>query len=182
MNRHLSTCGFSFVSCPNECKECDNILRKDMDEHEKVCPRRQYECPHCKHAGEYHERTTIHLEVCPQMEVPCPNQDCKEHVKRCNITLHRQECSFEEVSCKYVKIGCECCLTRKQLKAHEDNTEQHLSVAIDTICKQQSTIRCQEDMLAKLQSKFEDLTFKITTLEAKVLRHMRRLSSHHFYL
>ena len=168
MSKHLSICGFSFIPCPNNCKESDEILRKDMDEHEKVCPRRQYKCPHCEQVGEYHERTTTHLKECHQVEVPCPNKDCKEYVKRCDIALHCQECIFEEVSCKYASIGCGCCLARKDLKAHEDDSGQHLSISLDTACKQQLTIKYQEDQLAKLQSKLEDLTFKITTLEAKI--------------
>ena len=136
------------------------MLRKDMEKHKKEeCPRRQYECPHCKEAGEYKERTGVHLEECPKMKVPCPNYDCNEHnVVRCEISLHRQECMYEKVPCKYANIGCEEEVFRKDLKEHEDDSEQHLQLAIDTV-------RQQENLLAHLQSKLSELVSKVIALE-----------------
>ena len=92
------------------------LLRKDIGKRTKEeCPRRQYECPHCKELGEYKERTTIHLEQCPMKEVPCPKRKCKTRIARCDLSKHRQECLFEKIPCKYAIIGCKEEVIRKDL-------------------------------------------------------------------
>ena len=40
-----------------------SVCRKDMEKHIMECPKRPYECPHCKETGDYQERTTKHLQV-----------------------------------------------------------------------------------------------------------------------
>ena len=82
LDKHLLTCDFTLLPCPNQCKKDEEILkllRKDIEKHKKECPRRQYECPHCKETGEYQERTTTHLEECPKNRIYCPNDGCGEH-------------------------------------------------------------------------------------------------------
>ena len=135
----MTSCDYTLQPCHNECiKDEKNIqlLRKDLEKHVKQkCPRRQYECPHCKEPGEYQERTTTHLTVCPSVEVPCPNRGCRETMQCFKITLHRTECLFELLPCKYTNIGCMEKLVRKQIEAHENDTQQHLQLAIDTVNK-----------------------------------------------
>ena len=162
----MTNCDFTLLPCPNKCKdgnETFKLLRKDIKAHkEEVCPRRQYECPHCRESGEYQERTTTHLEECPKMKIPCPNDGCVENIERCNIPQHRQECLFESVSCKYTNIGCKKNVLRKNLKEHQKNTQLHLQLAIDTVNKQEMTIKKHEDKIAQLQS--TPMKFKITGL------------------
>ena len=95
--------------------------------------------------------STEHLEVCPKKEVQCPNPGCDTKIQRCKISMHRQECMFEKVSCKYANIGCELEFLRRNLKEHETDSQQHLSLALDTI-------RRQENTLEMMQSKIEELT------------------------
>ena len=109
------------------------LLQKEISNHLKECPRRQYECPHCGESGEYRERTTAHLEDCPMVEVPCPKRRCSERLPRCDVPQHRKECLFEEVPCKYSNIGCDKLVLRKDLQAHEGDSQQHLQLAIDTV-------------------------------------------------
>ena len=87
------------------------------------CPKRQYECPHCKETGEYNERTTKHLEECAKtIEDVCPNEDCTEKFKHCDLPKHRQECPCELVMCKYAYLGCDVTLPRKEMtEHHKDN-------------------------------------------------------------
>ena len=112
LENHLTNnyCGFTLLPCPNECKrgnETIKLLRKDIKAHKNnKCPRRQYECPHCRESGEYQERTTTHHEECPKMKIPCPNDGCDEKIERCDISQHRQKRLYEEISCKYTNIGC----------------------------------------------------------------------------
>jgi hypothetical protein len=55
LDKHLASCGFTLLPCPNKCLTSNKLvqlLRKDMERHTKEeCPKRQYECPHCREAG-----------------------------------------------------------------------------------------------------------------------------------
>ena len=137
VDEHLSTCDYTFLSCPNKCSGGDKILRKNMEKHKtEECPRRQYVCPHCEESGEYEERMTTHLEKCPLMKIPCSNNGCSCLVARCKLTSHRIKfCEFEMVPCKYAKIGCMFKVPRKDLKKHEEDRQQHLEFAIDAVPK-----------------------------------------------
>ena len=159
MKEHLASCDFTLLPCPNECYMYESgsgdklkvvqLLRKDMEKHTKEeCPRRQYECPHCKKPGEYEEWTTIHLDECPMIEVPCPKRKCERSMVRSYLSKHLQECLFEEVPCKYANIGCKEEILRKNLGEHEGDSQHHLQLAIDTVHQQQITIRDQESIQA----------------------------------
>ena len=141
LDYHLTTCGYTFLHCPNECMENNEevrILRQDLDNHLKnKCPNRQYECPHCKATGKYCDITATHLDTCPKMRLSCPNTKCKALVLRCDLADHRSKCPYEEVPCKYAGIGCEKELPRKDLEQHEKDDSFHLHLAIETINEQQ---------------------------------------------
>ena len=164
----MTNCGFTLLPCLNECKE-DNetikLLRKDIEAHKKeVCPRRQYKCLHCQESGEYRERTTTHLEECPKMKIPCPNDGCDEKIKRCDILEHRQECLYEEVSCKYTNIGCKKKFLRKDLEDHHNDSQQHLQLAIDEVNQQKTTIETLKDKVVHLKQT-APMKFRITGFE-----------------
>ena len=168
LNGHLATCKFALLLCPNECQKAGKVvelLRKDIETHTKEeCPRRQYECPHCKEFGEHHERTTEHLSVCPMKEVPCPKLGCRMNIARRNLSEHRKECKFEMVPCKYEIIGCKTEVLRKDMAKHEEDTQQHLQLAVDTVRQQQITIREQDSTIRDMQaqSRKMPMTFKLT--------------------
>ena len=85
------------------------------------------------------------------IEVPCPKRECKESVLRRNITEHLSECMFEDVRCKYANIGCKEKVIRRdlhQLEKHEEESQQHLQLAIDVVQQQQRAI---SDMTAQIQ-------------------------------
>ena len=161
---HLTNCGFALLPCPNQCKDGDKIhelMRKDIENHKrKECPRRQYECPHCKESGEYKERTTTHLKVCPSKKIPCPNNGCTATIPRCKVSQHREKCSFELVTCKYTDIGCTEKVFRKNLEEHQNDNQQHLQLAIDTVNQMQITINNVEDRIVHLQ--LRSTKFKVT--------------------
>ena len=170
LDKHMTSCGFTLLPCPNRCLKSNRLLfqllRKDLERHVKEeCPKRQYECLHCQEAGEYWERMTTHLEECPMKEVPCPKRRCNVHIARRNLAEHRQECQFEMVPCKFATIGCEEEVMRKDLREHQEDSEQHLQLAIDTVYRQQAIIREQENKLARLQSKEMPMLYKLTCYE-----------------
>ena len=123
---------------------------KDIENHMKVCPRRQYECPYCKESGEYQERTTTHLEECPKMKIPCPNDGCDVKVQRCKISQHLDECLFELCLCKYTDIGCTEKLPRKDLEKHQNDSTKHIQLAIETVTLQGITIKKHEEKITQL--------------------------------
>ena len=164
LEEHLINCDLSLLPCPNECKKGKKILellRKDIAVHKEVCPRRQYKCSLCQEAGEYKERTTTHLKECPKVKISCPNNGCNKHIQRCNMPQHRQKCMFEPVPCKYAKISCEINVPRKDLDEHQNDTQKHLQLAIDTVCRQEMTIKRQEEEITQLKSM--PIKFKITS-------------------
>ena len=137
LNKHLTTCEYALLRCTNKCmanNEEVHVLRRDLDQHLKSkCPNRQYQCRQCKATGRYCVITTTHLDTCPNMKIPCPNNECKVSVLRCNLSKHRSKCPFEEIPCKYAGIGCEKELPRKDLVQHENDDSFHLHLAIETI-------------------------------------------------
>ena len=142
LEKHLATCDYTFLPCPNECEDGDEILRKDLEKHKtEECPRRQYVCPHCGESDEYEERTTTHLLECPDVKIPCTNDGCSEQVARCEISLHYDECEFQMVPCKYAEIGCKVEVLRKDLKKHEKDQQQHLGFAIDAVPELDTTLK-----------------------------------------
>ena len=161
----MTNCDFVLLPCPNQCKDGDkiyNLMCKDIKNHVKVCPRRQYECPHCKESGEYQERTTTHLEECPKMKIPCPNDGCDEEIKRCEMANHSQECLFESIPCKYIKLGCNEMIPRRDLEKHQNDGQQHLQLAIDTVNQQQISINKLEekiDQMHRIPVKFKVADF-----------------------
>ena len=86
------------------------------------------------------------------------------NIARCNLSEHSKECVFEKVYCKYEIIGCKTKILRKDMEGHEEDTQQHLQLAVDTVRQQQITIKEQEstisDMLA--QTRKMPMTFKFT--------------------
>ena len=175
LDKHFLSCDFTLLPCPNQCKKDEEILkllRKDIEKHKmEECPRRQYECPHCKETGEYQERTTTHLQKCPNIEIPCPNRGCNTLVKRWEIPTHRQECSFELVPCKHTDIGCKKKIRRKDLEDHEGDSQLHFQSAIDTVRELKVMIndieRENETKLMLLQSRIAMLE---STLPTKVIQ------------
>ena len=147
LETHLLSCGYTVITCTNECQanhEVVEVLRKDLpDLLTNWCPRRQYQCPHCRELGEHQEQTTSHLEACPMVEVSCPNKPCQASILRCRIEAHRFTCDYEHVICKYAKVGCKERPLRKDLKKHEEDIKLgscHHKLGIRTPSKRSTTV------------------------------------------
>ena len=121
---HLTTCGFTFVHCTNQCMEDKKevrILRRDLDQHLKnECPNRQYQCRHCATTGRYCDITTTHLDTCPKVKIPCPNTHCKALVPRCDLSDHLTTCEYVLLHCpnKCIENTKEIQMLRRDLGHH----------------------------------------------------------------
>ena len=95
-------------------------------------------------------------------EIPCPRHGCKTRIARRDLSQHSKECLFEIVPCMYAIIGSTTEVLRKDLAEHQGDSQHHLQLAIDTVCQQQTTIREQENVLARLQSRCMPMKFTFT--------------------
>ena len=176
LEKHLLSCDFTLLPCPNQCKKDGEIhivklLRKDIEKHKKEeCPRRQYECPHCKETGEYQERTTTHLKECPKVKIPCPREGCSERIKRCNIKRHRQKCLYERIPCKHSNIGCEEMVPRKHLEEHEGDCQLHFPLAIDAIQQLKGVV-------GELKSEINNLKLVISQRDTRWIQQQSKVAS-----
>ena len=97
------------------------------------------------------------------MKISCPNDGCDEELERCDISQHRQMCLFELVCCKYTNIGCMEKVFRSNLEEHQNDSQQHLQLAIDTVNQQQMTTKTLEEKVAQIQSNL--MKFRITNFD-----------------
>lgn len=157
MEGHISKCGYRMIVCPRMCKDAENkevsILQKDVQTHlETECLRRLHDCPHCREQGEYYIITKSHLDSCPDLKISCPNEGCREMVKRAEMQKHRLECQHEKVSCKYEAVGCKIAIKRREMEKHENTDPTHLLLAMEAVLKQQERLRSLEAQLARNSS------------------------------
>ena len=140
VDRHLTSCQFSLISCPKSCGE--NFLRKELDDHlGKACILRDYKCSNCGEEGTYADITYAHDLVCEKKRVHCKNMKCPQYMQRCEIEKHVEtECEYTKVPCKYESIGCDMKIERKEIPVHQQDNEQHLHLALNTIVQQKATI------------------------------------------
>jgi hypothetical protein len=101
--------------------------------------------------GEFMDISTIHLQKCPNLKVACPNSSCRKRVLRRDISGHRKECPFEEVPCKYARIGCNTRVPRREREEHESDAEQHLQLAVDTVSELKSKLDEQQAVIFMLR-------------------------------
>ena len=187
LETHLLSCGYTLVRCTNKCKidsHVTEVMKKDLQDHlTNKCPKRQYQCPHCKESGEHHERTTSHLEICPQFEVPCPNDECRLSIPRCEVSTHCSICDHEPISCKYAEVGCKKKPPRKDLKKHEEDDPFHLQILIGVVLKlkkRTANLSGKCDQIQKTQeqtkkSSHEQLERAAASLKEQLSQHLQAL-------
>ncbi len=146
---HTSTCISKQVKCPKGCNS--PVHQKDLPYHlSKLCPLRDYHCPHCQLLGSYKSITTSHLTFCGDFPLNCPG--CHDHILRKNIAAHlQQSCPMESVECKYKMLGCSDLVRRDKYAGHVADYKRHLTMAIEA----------QAAMFSCLQSAFST-SFKTT--------------------
>ncbi len=190
LRTRLNTCDYALLPCDNKCTnngQAVKVLRKNLPDHlMNHCPRRLYKCPHCEEIGEHHERTSTHLEICPQVSIPCPTSiSCTAAIPRCERHIHRATCQYERVPCKYAEVGCRVNPQRKDLKEHEENDQIHLKVTTAKVLELTQQLTDQKEMLDEIwlttmESK-PQITFRMGCFEAHKNDKTVIFSSPHFY-
>ncbi len=177
LEEHLKSCQYALVSCPNECKEAGSskvctFLRKAIKSHSKSkCPKRQYKCPRCHESGEYEERTSRHLGVCPMISTDCPNEGCHKRIPRSSASSHAGICDYELVPCKYAVVGCEETPLRKDLLEHEEDDKLHLRITAEAVSKLQKTVTKMASDSATFMPGSGKFTFMVPDFKLKNALH-----------
>ncbi len=170
LDTHLNTCDYALLPCDNNCTnngQAVKMFMADKQDHlTNHCPRRQYKCPHCEEMGEHQERTSTHLEICPQVSIPCPNSlfCTAAAIPRCELPAHRSTCQYEHVPCKYAEVGCKEKRRRIDHKEHEENDQIHLKVTTAKVLELTQQLSEHRKMLDETNVRLttvEQLTFKL---------------------
>ena len=155
--KHVTTCGFTLVPCPKQCKDGNNevkcFARKEIDEHLKNdCPNRDYECQSkCGEKGTYAYITEVHDKTCKMKILPCPNDGCGTEIQRQQVSEHASKCPYGITPCKYKGIGCDTELKREDMAAHEQDDKLHLHMALEAVISQQAAINSLQAAVKALQ-------------------------------
>ena len=190
LEEHQDTCDHALLPCPNECKDeatLFGVLRKDLATHLKEkCRNRNYQCLHCGEEGKHCDITTSHLQTCPKLVIPCPNDGCSEKLQRCMIPDHRNVCLCQAVPCKYSKIGCSETPPRNKLKDHEQDNQLHLHIAMETILKGEESASQMQTRISQLESesvsyrdRADEFETRLAELETEYA-HIHTATSSHF--
>ena len=139
IDTHIKACSNQKVTCD----KCDDVMQRHQLEfhNSDECLQRYYKCPHCEAVGIYILMIFSHLEECPDLVLTCPNEGCKDKIKRREMGSHQQKCPKEVIKCPYHDIGCETEMKREKMDEHmETNTQAHLQNAVKKIREQQQTV------------------------------------------
>ena len=108
--------------CPCQLLQYANLcgavyLRKNRYTHLVECPRRKVRCQYCNVITEYN-LAKQHLEQCPKLPLPCPNECTEDRMPRESMEEHRKACPLEPVGCSN---GCGKNIQRQHLTNHINN-------------------------------------------------------------
>ena len=137
LEEHLQTCQCGSVLCSNGCGKA--MLESKLDGHLATdCPLREHKCVYCEEVGPFREMTEVHLEMCPNKPVTCPNADCGRVLLRQELPSHRSICLHEMVTCTFMSIGCHFAARRGEqdqaMVIHQrEATARHLELAMSAL-------------------------------------------------
>eukprot|EP00731_Ephydatia_muelleri_P025535 Em0017g618a len=161
LDDHIANCEYVITECTNGCQS--SLCLCDLEHHlMEECPLRQYICEHCTDQGLYAYMIGEHLNVCPDIMVPCANEGCKAHMARKDLKDHNLKCPMIYINCPYVSIGCGYVSRRETMDYHnKHNTTYHLNLALVEIGKlrdDQVKLRDDQVKLRDDQVKLRDWT------------------------
>ena len=143
LDKHIVSCQFSLVPCPNKCKEDKGagellLFRKNLDQHLKSkCPKRVYKCPNCGEKGTFASIKKEHDQLCQKKIVACPNKKtgCSLSMERGKTKEHvSSDCEYAEVACVCESLGCGVRMLRKDKATHENEArEKHMDLSLANV-------------------------------------------------
>jgi len=157
-------CRFEEIECTNECGK--KLERRHLSRHVKIaCQHRKIECQYCHEEIKWQFVDGAHLEECPKLPLPCPN-NCKKAglILREDMEAHRKECPLEMIQCEYHNVGCEVKMLRKRRKQHEDDKmKEHLRMTSTKLAKTEDRVSYLELIVHRLMGKTVNLNPPISS-------------------
>ncbi|CAB1331135.1 unnamed protein product, partial [Coregonus sp. 'balchen'] len=124
---HLNVCLYFEVPCPlGKCKE--KMMRKDISEHlSRKCKHRETTCEFCMQKMAMTELQKHKETVCPSFPVACPNHCTFPSILRSELTSHQHECPKAQVTCSFIRFGCNFKGLNQDMRDHESSfASEHL--------------------------------------------------------
>ena len=117
IKKHSDNCLHEEVVCPNNCGM--KVQRQFYDLHaEFECPNCEAYCQLCYIIGKKTFIEGEHMEQCPKLALPCPNNCAATSILREAMAAHRSSCPLEKVKCEFYNMGCHTEVVRKDMEVH----------------------------------------------------------------
>ena len=153
--KHKGACDFVEIACSNSCSEM--IFQGFIREHlETACQLRLVECEICHQKITYKD-VKDHPEVCPSVEIICPNDGCSTNIFRGQLSAHLNICPQQQIECPYHEVGCSVQILRKDLQEHlQGSIDYHSKVARETVILLRKEVEEQQQC-----TRVPPLTFRV---------------------
>ena len=151
--QHFDECMYAGATCRFD--GCDFVVvRKDMAEHEAICPQRTQPCKWCQMEMLVDGRRGFvdHQTICHKREVKCKHahRGCKALMSFEKRDQHvANDCLYETIACPFSTVGCTERMMRKEIEHHEE-----------TMMKQHNRMLLQ-DSLALRDNPLYELVYKM---------------------
>ncbi len=154
LKHHItSSCLYRIIVCSADCGGVVPFIEQE-DHLANTCMKRIVWCKYCNEEGEFSHISGAHYDsFCTRVPVPCPNDGCREKVKRGFKAEHIAVCLKQRVSCKYVEI-CDAEMLRENERLHyEWGREEHLTSAYSKMIDLQEECNEMADFVDEIRSK-----------------------------
>jgi len=132
---HRKNCGYHGATCPNKCGI--TVQKQFLSLHvEFECPNCEAYCQLCYIVGKKHFIEGEHMDQCPKLPLPCPNNCQDILIVREAMADHRAVCPLERVKCEYHQMGCDVAVLRRDMADHNTRMmAKHLDLSKQCILK-----------------------------------------------
>ena len=144
-------CDFVKVECPLKCGKI--LQRRNIEKHKSNhCAKRPFFCKYCN-LQSTHEND--HWPKCQRFPDVCPNKCSTDTIERRFLQHHLQEqCSLQEIPCKFSFVGCQATVKRKSMQKHlDENKDEHLDMTALECKKVKTELTNTTLALAKMAAK-----------------------------
>jgi TNF receptor-associated factor 4 len=150
---------------PVKCQCLEKIERQNLDDHKKVCPKRQAVCPCCKLPGHlnYQSLVSWHYQMCPGWPRRCPNNCKTQGLTKSTLETHViHSCPESDLTCEFSEFGCKKIIKRQKMGEHiQSKHVLDLASNYTKMKDENSALRIRngdlEEAFANLQSAYNSL-------------------------
>ncbi|CAF1277098.1 unnamed protein product, partial [Didymodactylos carnosus] len=162
---HSESCSYSQIECQNGCGI--KFEKRFFERHNvEDCPKRSITCEFCQ-TTILHEEEILHLNVCTEFRVPCPNHCTQQDIPRGQMQNHLDnECLKQELSCPFADCGCEFKAERMLITKHiKESPGIHLNMTGKTISIQKKLLQVHDERMQEQKKWIELLAKKANASE-----------------